>query len=302
MKAIIFYAKYGGGHLSTANAINETIINEYPEVEVKMIDVMEYINKAINKLSTGAYKEMARKAPKMWGKVYSNSNKGIISGVSKTSNRLFAIKLNHLIKREKPDIIISTHPFSTQMCAFLKKHKKINVKIANVLTDYKSHKQWLVNHPYVDYVFVANENMKEEVIERHIYKDKVYAFGIPILQKFSKQYNKEEAIQEFGLKENKKTILFFAGGKYGLATKSVYEFIEIFAKEFKDLQVIAISGQNEKIFNKFNEIVEKYNAKENIKIIEFTDKIPELMSIADVVITKPRRSNNIRKHGNAEFQ
>jgi len=115
--------------------------------------------------------------------------------------------------------------------------------------------------------------------------------GIPISQKFSKEYDKSKIIKEFDLKENKKTILFFAGGKYGLAKKSVYDFIEIFARDFEDIQVIAISGKNEKVFNKFNEIVEKYNKKEEIKVIEFTKKVPELMSISDLVITKPRRNN-----------
>lgn len=293
MKALIFYAKYGGGHLSTANAIKEEIENEYPEVEVEMIDCMEYVNKAINKLSTGAYTEMARHAPKVWGTVYTHSNKGPISSFSKTSNRLFAIKLKSLIKKINPDIIISTHPFATQMCTFLRKHKKIDIKIANILTDFMPHEQWIVKHEYMDYLFVSNDDMKEKLIRHGINKEKIFAFGIPISAKFSKKYDKKQILKEFDLKENKKTILFFAGGKYGLATKNVYEYIESLARDFEDIQVVAVSGQNEKILNKFTKIVEQYNRQENIKILEFTHKVPELMSVSDIVITKPRRNNNI---------
>lgn len=287
MKALIFYAKYGGGHLSAATALKEAIEIEYPNVEIEMIDFMEYVNKALNKLTTGAYNEMAKKAPIVWGEVYNHSNKGPISRFSKTSNMVLAIKLKKLIKEINPDVIISAHPFSTQMCAFLKKHNKINMKIANVLTDFHSHDQWLVKHEYVDLFFVSNDDMKQELTERGIDKEKVFAYGIPISQRFLKQYDREETLKEFGLKENTKTILFFAGGKYGLATKRVYDFIECLAKDFKDIQVIAISGQNKKIYNRFNEIVEGYNANENIKIIEFTNKVPALMSVSDIVITKP---------------
>ncbi len=298
MKVLIFYATYGGGHLSAANAIKEALQNNYEDVEIEMIDCMEYVNKAVNKLTVKAYTDMAKKTPWAWGKVYKHSNKGPISGVTKVSNKLFSIKLKALIRRINPDIIISTHPFSTQMCASLIKHKKINVKLANILTDFQPHDQWLVKHEYVDYFFISNNEMKEKLIEKGIDENKIYVTGIPISGKFSKKYNKEEIIKEFNLKENTKKILFFAGGKYGLAKNNVYEILETLAKENRNLQVIAISGKNEKIFNKFNEIVEKYNAKEKIRVIEFTDKVPEFMSVSDVVITKPRRNNSFRKHGN----
>ena len=133
--------------------------------------------------------------------------------------------------------------------------------------------------------------MKEELINHGINEEKIFVTGIPISQKFSKKYNKEETLKEFGLKESKKTVLFFAGGKYGLAKKNVYDFIEILARDIKNVQVVAISGKNEKIFNKFKEIVEKYKAQEKIKVIEFTEKVAPLMSISDLVITKPRRNN-----------
>lgn len=291
MKALIFYATYGGGHLSAANAIKEALNTKYTDVEVEMIDCMEYINKIINKLTTEAYSEMTKKAPWAWGKVYMHSNQGVMSGVTKTSNKVFALKLYSLIKEINPDIIISTHPFATQMSAFLKKHNKIDIKLANILTDFEIHEQWLVKHEYIDYFFVSNEQMKQEMINHEIPKENIFVTGLPISQKFSKKYDRDKVIEEFNLSKNKKTILFFAGGKYGLAQSNVYEFIKIFARDFKDMQVVAISGKNEKIYNKFNEIVENYNAKEYIKIIKFTDKVAELMSIADLIITKPRRNN-----------
>lgn len=295
MKILIFYATYGGGHLSAANAIKEAIINENKKAEVEMIDCMEYINKSINKLTTRAYSGMAKKAPWVWGKIYMRSNKGIMSGVTKNSNRLFALKLNGIIREKHPDIIISTHPFATQMCAFLKKHKKIDIKIANVLTDFEIHEQWLVKHEYIDYFFIANEHMKEELIKHGIKKEKIFVTGIPISQKFSKKYNEEEILKEFNLKEGVKTILFFAGGKYGLAQKNVYEYLKILAKDIDNIQVIAISGKNKKILSHFKEIVKENKAQEKIKVIEFTEKVAELMSISDLVITKPRRNNKLRK-------
>ena len=60
MKVIIFYAKYGGGHLSAARSIENCINTYYKNVNVELIDFMEYANKEFNKITTKAYAEMAR--------------------------------------------------------------------------------------------------------------------------------------------------------------------------------------------------------------------------------------------------
>lgn len=74
-KVLIFYASYGGGHLSAAKSIETYLNRHYPEAQVEMIDCMKYISKSLEKLTTGAYKEMAKKLPTLWGKVYFNSQK-----------------------------------------------------------------------------------------------------------------------------------------------------------------------------------------------------------------------------------
>ena len=137
MKVLILYAAYGGGHLSAANAVKEAIENNYPEYEVSMIDFMEYLNKIINNLTIKSYEKMAKNLPWVWGKIYKKSRKGIVAELSNSANRILKIKMHRLIKRECPDIIISTHPFSTQMCASLKKHSKIYVTLVNILKDFQ---------------------------------------------------------------------------------------------------------------------------------------------------------------------
>lgn len=287
-KVLIFYAKYGGGHFSVAKSIKEELENKYSnEVSIEMIDCIEYINKAVNKLTVTAYKEMTKKFPWAWSKVYSNSQKGIMSKISKDSNKIMAHKLNFLIKKINPDIIISAHPFSTQMCTYLKKKNKLSAKIANILTDFAPHEQWLIGYEFVDYFFVAHEGMKSELINHGIDKNKIYATGIPVSSRFFKEYNKAKICKEFGISENKDTILFFAGGEFGLGRKSTYEILETLAKDFNNIQIIAISGKNKKMNHNFNEIVENYHKDNMIKVLDFTNKVPELMSISKLIITKP---------------
>ena len=286
-KVIIFYASYGGGHLSAARSIKENMETNYEDIDVKLIDCMEYVNKTVNKITTKAYSEMAKKAPKTWGRVYWKSQKGPLAQISTTSNKILSIKLYKLLKDFEPNLIVSTHPFGSQMCAYLKKHGKLNAKIATVMTDYAPHDQWLVFNKYVDYYFVSHDGMKKELHEKGIPNEKIFATGIPLSNKFLLKYDKPTILKSFGLSPDKKTVLFFGGGEFGLGKTQTFKIFKSFVECPENIQIVAISGKNPKMKEAFENLVESLNKKDSVKILEYTNQVPELMSISDLVVTKP---------------
>ncbi len=291
-KIMIFYGSYGGGHLSAARSIREYIEENYKDVQIQMVDCVEYVNKTFNKITTRAYSELAKKAPWAWGFVYKKSEHGPIARISSESNKLMSIKLNKLIQNFKPDCIISTHPFSSQMCAYLKKKHKANFKLATVMTDYAPHDQWLLYHKTVDLFFVAHDGMKKDLIDKGIDADKIYATGIPLSNRFLGHYNKEETLKHFDLKQDKKTVLFFAGGELGLGKNTTFKILKTFANDFSNLQIVAIAGKNKNMKDKFSHLVENTHREDTIKVLDYTNMVPELMSISDLVVTKPRWFNH----------
>ncbi|MBO5398233.1 MAG: glycosyltransferase, partial [Clostridia bacterium] len=243
--------------------------------------------KYINKVTTGAYKELAKKAPWAWKQLYKDSKDGALAKISTTSNKVMALKLNLYIQEFAPDLIISTHPFSTQMCGYLKKKEKINCKLATILTDFEIHEQWLEFAEYQDFFFVSNEHMKLDMINKNIEENKIFVTGIPVSDRFLKEYNREEVCNMFDLNPNNDVVLFFAGGEFGLGRNTTIIMLKALIRLFSKLQVVAISGRNQKMNEKFHKLVEATESQNRIKIIEFTDKVPELMSISKFVITKP---------------
>lgn len=291
-KIIIFYASYGGGHLSAANSINEYLHKNYSDVQIELIDCMKYVSIPIEKITTTAYNEMAKKAPWAWGKIYADSQKGPLAHITSRSNKIFAVKLLKLLRQKKPDLIISTHPFGSQMCSYLKRKNKINAKIATIMTDFAPHVQWLVGHENSDFFFVAHNKMKEYLINKGVSKEKVFASGIPISNRFLENFNKKEIFENLNLDSSKKTILFFAGGKFGLGKSRTLDIFKCLVNDLDNIQVIAISGKNKKMNDAFKQIVQNSNKQESVRIFEFVNNVPELMSICDLVITKPRRTYN----------
>ena len=289
MNVLIFYASYGGGHLNAAKSIENCIKNNYKNVNVELIDCMKYVNKTIEKITTVAYREMAKKMPWAWGKIYSDSQKGPLAHLSSRSNKIMAIKLLRLLREKHPDLIISTHPFGSQMCSYLKRKGKITSKIATIMTDFAPHDQWLVGNDFTDYYFVAHNKMKQYLINKNIPKNKIFVTGIPISDRFKKEYDRDKILEKYSLKKNKLTVLFFGGGEFGLGKTRTVQIFENFVNETLkgNIQIVAIAGKNSKMKSAFEEIVSKKNALQSVIVVGFSNEIPELMSISDLVVTKP---------------
>lgn len=286
-KILIFYAAYGGGHLSAARSIKEGIETNYTDYSVELIDCMKYVNKTIDLLTTLAYEGMAKRAPWVWGQVYAKSASGPMAHISNNSNKLLALKLNKLLQEKKPDLVICTHPFASQMCAYLKRKEKLDTCLATVITDYAPHNQYLVGHEFVDYYFVAHAGMKTEIVQKGVDGDKIFATGIPLSNRFLQHYNKTEILESFGLSKGKKTVLFFGGGEFGLGKNRTYDMFEAFLKFENNLQIVALAGKNEKMKAVFEDLVDKYQKHDSVKVLPYTNRVPELMRIADLVVTKP---------------
>ena len=56
------------------------------------------------------------------------------------------------------------------------------------------------------------------------------------------------------------------------------------AEEGKTLCIVSQTTFN---YKKFNKLVEGYNVSDRVKVLEYTDKVPELMHISSIVVTKP---------------
>lgn len=288
MNILIFYASYGGGHLSAANAIRQYIEKNYPEHNVHMIDCMKYINKGVEKISTDAYAFMAKDIPQAWGAVYTLSNNGPVFHISNFNNKIMSFKLKELFDMYKPDLVISTHPFSTQMTAFLKELKLTNCKLASILTDFASQNQWLVGHKYTDYIFVATSEMKQELVKKEIESSKIYVTGIPLSPKFQQHFDREKIEKNFNLDSSRKHILYFGGGKLGLGKTYNNEVLASFMENLgDDYDLVVISGKNDRMYEYFSKEAKESKNSKFIHVLEFTDSVPELMSISELVVTKP---------------
>lgn len=315
MKVVILSASTGGGHMSAANALKDYIDSNGSQAVV--IDAIEYISPLLNKTVTEVYEYVATKNPILWKMMYKSSNKKSVNSIIGKTNSLISNKLIPLLKSNDPDVIVTTHPFTTEMISKLKKHKKTNVPLICIMTDYAPHRTWI--NPYVDAYIVANENMITPMIKMDVESNKIFPFGIPVDDAFFSTQNREKLKKELNLKNNIPTILIMAGSCGLTNIEKIYNELQSIKQDF---QIIIITGKNKKLYENMQNVIsgkktdirdkilakisekapelkrmkfiKKYQSEaqsnkyhKNTQLIYFTNEVEKYMNVSDLILTKP---------------
>lgn len=278
-KVLVFTAATGGGHLQAASAINEYFTDNGYSVEV--VDGLRAASRPVNKVVVGSYLFMARRTPLVFGGLYKWS--GTDTGVSRLLRKINSAlgkKLFLKINEVNPDLIITTHPFITEMVSSIKKSGLISTPVMCVVTDYGPHAAWLGSH--VDAFITATEDMTPDVEALGVPAEKIYACGIPVHKAFFSDIDKNEILDELGFSTDKTTVLLMAGS---FGVESVMTFYKSLIKSTQNMQIIIITGKNEHLFKSFEKELEYCDIPH--KLLFFTKEVHKYMRAADLLITKP---------------
>lgn len=281
MNILILSAATGGGHMKAAEALRDYIIGNETDVKVKLVDTMEYINPTINKIITEGYVILVRRFNYLYRIFYNDTDRSSIVSAFITRVLLrMSNKMIPLIEDFKTDVIITVHPFSTEIISILKGNHKINLPLICVITDYAVHNTWIKAN--VDEYCIASEELIEEMIKRGVKREKIHPFGIPVSKKFfSKyEYDKKDLLNSLNLRDI--TTILIMAGSFGV------DNIEVIYKELVDIkgefQIVVLTGNNNKLYEKMKRI---RSLSKDTRIIKFTNQVNRYMNMADILITKP---------------
>lgn len=281
MKILALTVSAGNGHNKAAESIKEYITSNYENADVEIFDTLKYINPVLDKLVVGSYLKSVKNTPALYGKLYEYAeNEDTVSNLSGFVNDILSVKLKNLIARKKPDVVYCTHPFPVEMLSILKRKHKVHIPVVAILTDYAPHAFWFYN--CIDAYVVPHQDFLWEVREKGVPKDTIFPLGIPISDDFKKAVDSEKIKEELGLSNDKITLLLMGGG---LGLGNITKIYKELCFSSLDLQFIICCGNNEKLKNQLENL--KSRTLKKTLILGYTDRVPELMSISDMLISKP---------------
>ena len=270
MNILILTGRFGMGHYSTALSLKQEIEKEVKNVEIQIVDIVDYIAPKLNGVVYSGFNIVVRRASKIYNFLY-KSTTDLDFNMKMPFNDIFIEKIEELIyNNNKPDIIISTLPFCSRIVSQFKTRTSSNIPLITCITDISIHNEWI--NPETNLYLVATETVKSNLIKNGIKDEKIIIIGIPVKDQF-----KNIPFDENKHNPYSKNLLIMGGG-LGLIPleDSVYSRLN----KIQNLNVVVILGNNEKEYNKLNK---KYH---NIEVIGYTNRVHEYMANADLIISK----------------
>lgn len=282
MRVLIFSAATGGGHLRTAQALEQYMNHHVVGAQVKVVDAFKEIHCIYDKIVCGGYHFVATKTPILFGRMYHRTNDNSpLSKLVPKINVALGKRLLSLINEFHPDVIVTTHPFVTEMVSHLKGDGLVTAKQLVIMTDYAPHKTWIAAN--VDGYIVANEDMVNPMVQDlGVEQEKIYPYGIPVLEVFFQPQSKQVLRKEIGLFPQKTTVLLMAGS---FGVKNIVQIYREIIRIPFDFQMIVITGKNQRLFDTLKTPA-KLSPKKT-KLVMFTQKVEQYMQASDIIITKP---------------
>lgn len=283
-KVLILYATAGIGHKKASMAVKAAFDElKIPDVEVTLSDALDYTNAFFKWSYLKAYLLLVNKLPMIWGFSYYLTDNFyvniVVSKIRRFNNWLNSRELVKYLIDTKPDVIISTHFFASEVISGLRESGRLKSKLLTVVTDYRLHSWWICD--FTDMYVVASQDAREDLIRWKVPDPRIKVLGIPIEPVFLKKYDKSNILREAGLKEGVFTVLVIGGG-FGVGP--IEEIVNAIGNLSKPIQIITICGHNEELVKKMEAL--KLSMKADIKAFGFVNNVYEYMEASDVLISK----------------
>lgn len=282
-KIIILHSTAGMGHKKAALALLKAFEDSKKDLDIDIVDVMEYANKVYRFLYLGFYVFLMSKARWLWGFMYYFSNNPFVDLLTRNVRGILdyvsSRNMGKMLVEKSPDAIVATHFFIPSIAGILKRKKTFKAKLFALMTDYGPHSFWLSKH--MDMFFVGSEFASRGMIKRGVPSEKVKVTGIATTEEFNQQFDVDGLKEKYKLDKSKKTVFMMSGG-FGVGPME--EMLMSLNSCNVDIQVITVCGHNKMAFDNVKSLEKEL--KYPVIVFGFTDKVAELMAISDVMVTK----------------
>lgn len=281
-RIILMYISEISGHHSATIAIENAIKILAPDTEIININAFHYTNPISEKVINKLYLAVIKNTPQIWDYLYDNPRVvRKLQKIKQTIHKFNSPKIKNLIDDFKPDIVCCTQAFPCGMVADYKKIYSSKLPLAAVLTDFIPHAYWL--YDTVDFYITPSEEVGTRLIQRGVTPAKIRPYGIPCDPKFSQNLDKKSILNKLNLNDHLPVILVMGGGQGLGPIKTIISSLE---KSRVDFQEIVVTGNNKNLFNSLKNQAAK-GTKKPILPLGYVNNVDELMTVSDLVITKP---------------
>ncbi len=282
----IIYSSRKGGHTYPSKALYDYLISKtqnltHPQI-INLLDISPSLS-LLEKIGGKGDLKLRR----FYRKCYRNlqeENPLLLGSYRLVEQMLFHTGKLHkklLFRYGQPDIIVTIQPEVNAIADLLK--DRFSVPIHTIIIDLAIHGLWL--NRSIDHYYVANKQLKEELVRYRIEPDNISVTGIPLRQGFSHiiKYDINRIRKSLNISTNFPTILLMAGLLGTMVDFS--SAIESVMRITTPFQLLAVFGKNDKHMAKAE--ILKRKSKWPMHFFGTVSNVDKMMWASDIIISKP---------------
>jgi processive 1,2-diacylglycerol beta-glucosyltransferase len=267
----------GEGHAAAARALAAQLKDAPQPTEVTVIDGLAAMGRVLRPVVEDGYRVQLRFVPWTYTIVYGLLNH--VRPIRALATRLLCLfgsrPLARSIAEHDPDVVVSTYPAVTVVLARLRRTGDVKCPTVATITDLTGLFFWA--QPGIDmHMVMYGESLSS--VERIAGRDSVRLVRPLISGDFLQQRCPLQARRALGLPEDGRMVVVSGGGwGVGDVEGAVREFIRVPEAS----SIVCLAGRNEQLAVKLRR---SFAAEPRVHVYEFTDKMPELLAAADVLV------------------
>ena len=282
MKLLILYVSAGNGHRRAAEAVAAAAAAQQHVAVVR--DVLDFVPALFRKTYATGYLNLVRSAPELWGYLFAQTDRKAHRPTERrvrtVFNKLNALSFYKFLRAEQPDAVICTHFLPLELIGSLPPHRRHNLPLFGLVTDYAAHALWYCDS--VNAYYVGNEEVRRQLRRRGQPATAIVISGIPVLPEFSKRTTPGAGREKLGLRTDLPAVLLLSGS-YGVGP--TLDLLRACLAEPPPCQFIIVAGKNSELETAARAATA--GGALPVTVLGFVDNIFDYMDAADLIISKP---------------
>jgi len=284
MKILITSVRAGSGHVRAAEAVLAAFQQLSPSIEAVHVDAIDLVSSSFRRLYVSGYNVTVNRAPSLWGRLYKfwdgrSPNTGLTPLLYRTQ-RYFADPFFEFLEDFEPDLILSTHFLIPQLLAAEQRRRPWGLPVQCIITDYDVHQFWVSD--VISHYYVAHKGMVAALHRHGVPPSRVTVSGIPVHPCFSDPVRPSLVFKKLGLDPSRPVILVLSGG---MGLNRLKEVVEKTLSLSGYPQIVTVAGRNAALKTQLDRL--QIPASVRLLNLGYVDNMYELLSVSNLVITKP---------------
>jgi len=275
-RLLLVSATIGEGHNATARAVEEAARARWPECEVSWVDALREMGPGVPRTFGAIYVANVESTPWLYNFFYAAlwRQRWFADGCRRFVGSWAGRRLRPVLRRYRPDLIVSTYPMGTAGLDWLRKRGELDVPIAAVISDFAPHPFWVYEAVDVHY---AMSRASVRAADR-AQPDAVNELSAPPVISAFRPREKAAARRECGLPEGG-FIALISCGSFGFG--SVERAVEAALRTEVD-RIVVVCGHNDALRER---LAARAAAEPRLDPLGWVDDMPTRTAAADVVLT-----------------